>query len=60
MFAIAIHGGAGVRPKNEITEKEEKQYFEGLEEALDSGYQVFAQKGHRCGADSCHFAWSAS
>jgi beta-aspartyl-peptidase (threonine type) len=45
MFAIVIHGGAGVRPQNELTKEDEKKYIEGLEEALDSGYQVLAGKG---------------
>lgn len=45
MFAIAIHGGAGVRPKIELNEHEEKLYIEGLERALDSGYRVLAGKG---------------
>jgi beta-aspartyl-peptidase (threonine type) len=45
MFAVVIHGGAGVRPKSELTEADEKQYFEGLQKALDSGYQILARKG---------------
>jgi beta-aspartyl-peptidase (threonine type) len=45
MFAIVVHGGAGVRPRSEITEQEEKQYFEGLEKALDLGYQILSHNG---------------
>lgn len=45
MYAIVIHGGAGVRPRSELTGKDEKLYFDGLEKALDSGYRILADNG---------------
>lgn len=45
MFAIAIHGGAGVINRNNLNESEEKRYRAALEEALDAGYQVLTGNG---------------
>lgn len=40
MFAIAIHGGAGVINRNSLSHEEEKLYREGLEVALNTGYSL--------------------
>jgi beta-aspartyl-peptidase (threonine type) len=45
MFALAIHGGAGTLPRNEIGAEQEKLYLAGLNEALDAGYAVLERKG---------------
>ncbi|WP_247232082.1 isoaspartyl peptidase/L-asparaginase family protein [Telluribacter sp. SYSU D00476] len=45
MFTIAIHGGACSVTRSELTEEKEKQYREGLEEALTAGYNVLARGG---------------
>lgn len=40
MYAIAIHGGAGVISPDSLSPEEEKLYIEGLEDALNIGYQM--------------------
>jgi beta-aspartyl-peptidase (threonine type) len=45
MFAIAIHGGAGTLPRNDMGPEQEKQYRAGLDAALDAGYQVLEKNG---------------
>jgi beta-aspartyl-peptidase (threonine type) len=42
MYSIAIHGGAGTIRKDSITPEEEKLYLEGLEAALQIGYQILS------------------
>lgn len=37
-FAIAIHGGAGTIPRNSLSEEQEKNYINGLNEAVEIGY----------------------
>jgi beta-aspartyl-peptidase (threonine type) len=45
MFAIAIHGGAGTLPRDEMSAEREKEYRAGLSAALDAGYAVLERKG---------------
>jgi beta-aspartyl-peptidase (threonine type) len=40
-----IHGGAGAPAKSETTSKEEKQYHDKLQEALNAGYAVLETNG---------------
>lgn len=44
-FTIAIHGGAGTILKNMLTPELEKQYLDGLQNALDAGYAVLSSNG---------------
>ena len=45
MFAIAIHGGAGVISRAAMTPEAEKSYKEDLGRALDAGYAVLESGG---------------
>ncbi|MFD2571916.1 isoaspartyl peptidase/L-asparaginase family protein [Spirosoma soli] len=45
MYTIAIHGGSGTINRSEITPQQEKTYRQGLEDALDAGYNVLARGG---------------
>ncbi len=45
MYAIAIHGGAGTMPRNEMTAEVEARYRAGLQQALDAGYGVLEAGG---------------
>jgi len=40
MYAIAIHGGAGVLSRGDLPVEQEREYLDGLEAALDAGYQL--------------------
>jgi beta-aspartyl-peptidase (threonine type) len=40
MFAMAIHGGAGTLPRNEMSPEAEHDYRSGLEQALTAGYAL--------------------
>jgi L-asparaginase / beta-aspartyl-peptidase len=42
---MAIHGGAGVIPRGEMTPLMEREYREGLAQALEAGYRVLAAGG---------------
>ena len=44
-FGIAIHGGAGTILKSEMTPEKEALYTNGLELALNAGYDVLEQGG---------------
>ena len=44
-FALAIHGGAGVIPKKEMTSEKETAYRAKLMEALQAGYAVLKANG---------------
>ena len=44
-FTIAIHGGAGTILKSMLTPELELNYHQGLQEALDAGYDVLKQSG---------------
>jgi beta-aspartyl-peptidase (threonine type) len=44
-IALAIHGGAGTILKSEMTDKLEKEYRQGLENALQIGFAVLQNKG---------------
>lgn len=44
-FTIAIHGGAGTILKSMLTPELEIRYNQGLQEALDAGYDVLKQQG---------------
>lgn len=45
MYAIAIHGGAGVISKDELTATLEKQYLQGLHDALKAGHTKLKKGG---------------
>jgi beta-aspartyl-peptidase (threonine type) len=45
MYAIAIHGGAGVISQKKLTADLEKQYRQGLKEALEAGYRILEKGG---------------
>jgi beta-aspartyl-peptidase (threonine type) len=40
MFGLAIHGGAGTLPRNEMSAEAENSYRSGLEQALAAGYTL--------------------
>nr|MBP6314150.1 isoaspartyl peptidase/L-asparaginase [Chitinophagaceae bacterium] len=42
---MAIHGGAGTILKSMLTPELEAKYLQGLQEALDAGYQILEQEG---------------
>jgi len=44
-FAIAIHGGAGTISRDSMTPEKYNAYTEGLEVALDKGYEILASGG---------------
>ena len=44
-FGIVIHGGAGVRPRDEMTPDLEKQYRDELEKSLKAGYEILVSGG---------------
>lgn len=44
-ISIAIHGGAGTILKSEMSEKQEKSYLAGLEEAVEKGYEILKSGG---------------
>jgi beta-aspartyl-peptidase (threonine type) len=45
MFAIAIHGGAGTLSRRETSAEQEKQYLQGLSDALDAGFSLLERGG---------------
>jgi beta-aspartyl-peptidase (threonine type) len=45
MYAIAIHGGAGDIPRNELTAERTSEYHAGLEHALRAGESILANGG---------------
>lgn len=45
MYAIAIHGGAGTIARHLLDAAKQEQYEQGLQEAIDAGYEVLKQKG---------------
>ncbi len=44
-YGIVIHGGAGVRSREEMTPELEKEYRGGLEKSLMAGYEILAAGG---------------
>jgi beta-aspartyl-peptidase (threonine type) len=40
MYAIAIHGGAGVLSRGELPVEQEREYLDGLGAALEAGFQL--------------------
>ncbi|MFM7433569.1 MAG: isoaspartyl peptidase/L-asparaginase, partial [Gammaproteobacteria bacterium] len=46
MVAIAIHGGAGVIPRDQLGPDDGASYRAGLAEALDAGYAVLVAGGN--------------
>lgn len=44
-FTIAVHGGAGTINKEDMSSKLEKEYLQGLQNALDAGYAVLNKNG---------------
>jgi L-asparaginase / beta-aspartyl-peptidase len=45
MFGLAIHGGAGTLPRDEMSDYRERQYRRGLAEALEAGFGVLESGG---------------
>jgi beta-aspartyl-peptidase (threonine type) len=45
MYGIAVHGGAGTPPRDEIEPARERRYHEGLLAALDAGRTVLERGG---------------
>ncbi len=45
ILALAIHGGAGTIPRDEMTPELEAKYRAGLDAALDAGYAVLEKGG---------------
>lgn len=45
-YAIAIHGGAGTILKKNMTPEKEKEYRNGLEEALGAGFVILEKNGN--------------
>lgn len=45
MYAIAIHGGAGVISQEKLTADLEKQYLQGLQDALRAGFTILEKGG---------------
>jgi L-asparaginase / beta-aspartyl-peptidase len=45
MFGLAIHGGAGTLPRNEMSAEAELAYRSGLDQALAVGYAVLESGG---------------
>ncbi|HLN20974.1 MAG TPA: isoaspartyl peptidase/L-asparaginase [Bacteroidales bacterium] len=44
-YAIAIHGGAGVKDRHDLTPSLEEKYLQGLRQSLMAGYFVLANEG---------------
>src|SRR5690348_7684061 len=44
-FVIVIHGGAGTILKSQMTPEKEKAYQQGLNNALQKGYDVLSKGG---------------
>lgn len=45
MYALAIHGGAGVKVRKDLTPEIEERYLQGLRQALTAGYYVLENEG---------------
>jgi L-asparaginase / beta-aspartyl-peptidase len=45
MHAIAIHGGAGAMPRQDLSDERERRYRDGLAAALDLGYAILEKGG---------------
>src|SRR6185437_7004980 len=45
MYSIAIHGGAGAVPRQNLSAERERQYRDGLATALDLGYAILEKAG---------------
>lgn len=45
MYAIAVHGGAGVKSLNEMPPETKELYLRGLREAIDAGYFILQGAG---------------
>jgi beta-aspartyl-peptidase (threonine type) len=45
MYALTIHGGAGIIQPGDISQEEENAYHKGLQDALQTGYQILAAQG---------------
>jgi beta-aspartyl-peptidase (threonine type) len=45
LFGLAIHGGAGTLPRNEMSVEAEGHYRSGLEQALSAGYALLERGG---------------
>jgi beta-aspartyl-peptidase (threonine type) len=56
MFGIAIHGGAGTLPRQQMTDERERAYRDGLAAALDAGTRVLERGGTSLDAVTCAVA----
>jgi beta-aspartyl-peptidase (threonine type) len=45
MYALAIHGGAGVIEREDLTQEMEAEYLRGLQDALASGFLILKNGG---------------
>ena len=45
MYGLALHGGAGTLPRADMSNRQERAYRAGLEQALATGYAVLEQGG---------------
>ncbi len=45
MYGLAIHGGAGTLPRAELDAAKERQFRDGLAEALEAGYAILRKGG---------------
>jgi L-asparaginase / beta-aspartyl-peptidase len=45
MYAIAIHGGAGVRERKDLSPAMEETYLQSLREAINAGYSILEKNG---------------
>jgi beta-aspartyl-peptidase (threonine type) len=43
-IAIAVHGGAGTIRQQEITPALEKNYLDGLKEAMEAGFSILEKR----------------
>ena len=45
MYGLALHGGAGTLPRADMSERQERAYRDGLEQALATGYAILERGG---------------
>ncbi|HLP72882.1 MAG TPA: isoaspartyl peptidase/L-asparaginase [Bacteroidales bacterium] len=45
MYAIAVHGGAGVKERKELSPELEERYLQGLRQAINAGYSILESRG---------------
>lgn len=45
MYAIAVHGGAGVKERKDLPPELEERYLQGLHQAINAGYSILDSGG---------------